>query len=152
MGGLRPNLQLRSIYSGRDLDSEELIREDLRIDQERVAQLQEMISTESALGAERIAQELDSLEASLPFNCEHVVPQSYYDKREPMRGDHHHLFACEPDCNSFRGNIPYFDFPDFEEAVRGDCGRREANKFEPTAGVRLAVSMGAGEEVWSVGA
>ncbi len=56
------------------------------------------------------------------------------DKREPMRGDLHHLFACESRCNSFRGNTPYFDFPDFEEAVREDCGKREENKFEPAAG------------------
>jgi endonuclease I len=51
--------------------------------------------------------------AELRFNCEHVVPQSWYAKAEPMRGDLHHLFACEPRCNSFRSNIPYFDFADF---------------------------------------
>ena len=74
------------------------------------------------------------LEASLPYNCEHVVPQSWFDKDEPMRGDIHHLFACESGCNSFRGNIPYFDFADFEEVVRNQCGKRESNKFEPSAG------------------
>ena len=45
----------------------------------------------------------------------------------------HHLFACESGCNSFRGNIPYFDFPDFEEVVRDECGKRDANRFEPSA-------------------
>ena len=40
----------------------------------------------------------------------------------------------QPNCNSFRGNTPYFDFPDFDEAIREDCGRREENKFEPGAG------------------
>jgi endonuclease G len=70
----------------------------------------------------------------MPFNCEHAVPQSWYDKREPMRGDLHHLFACEPECNSFRGNIPYFDFADFEEVVREACGKREESRFEPAAG------------------
>ena len=50
-----------------------------------------------------------------------------------MRGDLHHLFACEPGCNSFRGNIPYFDFPDFEEALRDECGKRDGTKFEPSA-------------------
>jgi endonuclease I len=63
-----------------------------------------------------------------------VVPQSWFGKREPMRGDLHHLFACESGCNSFRGNTPYFDFPDFEEAVREECGKRLGNKFEPTSG------------------
>ena len=51
-----------------------------------------------------------------------------------MRGDLHHLFACESGCNSFRGNVPYFDFPDFEEAVRGECGKREEGRFEPANG------------------
>jgi endonuclease G len=51
-----------------------------------------------------------------------------------MRGDLHHLFACEPECNSFRGNTPYFDFADFDELIRSDCGEREERKFEPSAG------------------
>ena len=62
------------------------------------------------------------------------MPQSWFGKREPMRGDLHHLFACESGCNSFRGNTPYFDFPDFEEALREECGKRLGNKFEPTSG------------------
>ena len=37
-------------------------------------------------------------------------------------------------CNSFRRNIPYFDFADFEEVIREACGKREENKFEPTSG------------------
>jgi endonuclease I len=85
-------------------------------------------------GPGRLAAELDTLEASLPFNCEHVVPQSWFDRDEPMRGDLHHLFTCESRCNSFRGNFPYIDFPDFGEAVRTDCGRREAQGFEPGTG------------------
>ena len=131
---LQPNRKLRSIYSGIEYDPEEIIREDFRIDQERTARLQEKMLTESFFGAERIAEEMDLLEAALPYNCEHVVPQSWYEKREPMRGDIHHLFACESGCNSFRGNTPYFDFSDFEEAVREECGMRIGNKFEPTAG------------------
>ena len=51
-----------------------------------------------------------------------------------MRGDLHHLFACESKCNSFRGNTPFFDFPDFAEAVRDDCGKSERGRFEPAAG------------------
>jgi len=94
----------------------------------------ELLLAESTMSGAQMAVELDVLEASLPYNCEHVVPQSWFDKREPMRGDLHHLFACESGCNSFRGNTPYFDFPDFEEAVRDACGKRLANKFEPAAG------------------
>lgn len=131
---LQPNLKLRSIYSGMEFDPEVVIREDFRIDQARAERLQEKMMTEGFVGAERIEQELDLLEATLPYNCEHVVPQSWFEKREPMRGDIHHLFACESGCNSFRGNTPYFDFSDFNEVVRDKCGKREENKFEPGAG------------------
>jgi endonuclease G, mitochondrial len=37
-------------------------------------------------------------------------------------------------CNSFRGNYPYFDFPDIQEVTREACGRREDIGFEPGAG------------------
>ena len=74
------------------------------------------------------SEAMSALEAQLPFNCEHVVPQSWFEKKEPMRGDLHHLFACESGCNSFRGNIPYFDFPDFEEAIRDACGKRDPDQ------------------------
>ena len=51
-----------------------------------------------------------------------------------MRGDLHHLFTCERKCNSFRGNAPYVDFPDYLEVVRESCGKKEAETFEPAAG------------------
>ena len=131
---LHPDLRIRSIYSGQDFDPETLIREDFRIDQERTSRLRELLLTESSLSPGKMEEELDLLEAALPYNCEHVVPQSWFGKREPMRGDLHHLFACETRCNSFRGNIPYYDFPDFEEAVMDLCGKRGEDKFEPVAG------------------
>ncbi|WP_224372886.1 endonuclease [Hyalangium versicolor] len=131
---LRPEGMLRSIYSGKGFDPEEFIREDARIDQLRGERFREVLTTEGLLGSEAMAARMDLLEAALPYNCEHVVPQSWFGKREPMKGDLHHLFACESGCNSFRGNTPYFDFPDFEEVEREECGRRVANKFEPTSG------------------
>ncbi len=127
-----PRRNLKSIYSGKELDPRELIEEDFRIEQER-SRLLEILMRESVVPLAKEAQ-LSLLEASLPFNCEHVVPQSWFNKREPMRGDLHHLFACEPGCNSFRGNTPYFDFPDFEEVVREACGKRDGNRFEPSFG------------------
>lgn len=131
---LQPNLKLRSIYSRKEFEPEELIREDFRIEQERAGRLREFALRESTLTATQFQERMDFLEASLPFNCEHVVPQSWFRKVEPMRGDLHHLFACESGCNSFRGNTPYFDFPDFEEVVRNECGKREDHKFEPGGG------------------
>jgi endonuclease I len=78
------------------------------------------------------------LDRALPFNCEHVVPQSWFNKEEPMRGDLHHLFACESRCTRFRGNTPYAEFPDFSElvdqVVRTECGKSERNGFEPGFG------------------
>jgi len=133
---LHPDLRLRSIYSGKAFEPEDLIREDARIEAEQV-RLRESFRSAlagSALQGARAEEALDLLEAQLPFNCEHVVPQSWFAKREPMRGDLHHLFACESGCNSFRGNVPYFDFPDFDEALRGECGKREEGRFEPANG------------------
>lgn len=121
---------VHSIYSDKGFDPRELIEADFQVDAER-ERLREVLKREGGL-AQEVA--LDLLEASLPYNCEHVVPQSWFAKREPMRGDLHHLFACEIRCSSFRSNTPYYDFPDFEEAVRSDCGKSEARAFEPFAG------------------
>jgi endonuclease I len=131
---LRPDRQLRSIYSGKAFAPEDLIREDARIEAVRTRRLQHIVASEAALGPDAFAEELAVLEAELPYNCEHVVPQSSFAKAEPMRGDLHHLFTCETRCNSFRGNTPYFDFDDAEEAVMAECGRREGDRFEPRAG------------------
>ncbi|WP_104990210.1 endonuclease [Deinococcus sp. NW-56] len=119
---LWPDGKLRSLYSAREHVPEEFIAADRAAQERRVAL------------AAREGLDTEALEGALPYNCEHVVPQSWFGKREPMRGDLHHLFACEPDCNSFRGNTPYFDFPDYGEALRSDCGRREPGEFEPAHG------------------
>jgi endonuclease I len=123
--------RVRSVYSGQTFLAEDFINEDFEIERARERFANELMA--AGMESSRI-DELNLLEATHPFNCEHVVPQSWFRKREPMRGDLHHLFACESGCNSFRGNIPYFDFPDFEEAIRSECGKRETGKFEPGAG------------------
>ncbi|MFF8392645.1 endonuclease [Streptomyces sp. NPDC016172] len=131
---LHENGRLRSIYSGKEFSAEELIRADAAVEEARLDRVQELLLHERTAGPAEFEAEFDALEASMPFNCEHVVPQSWFGKKEPMRGDPHHLFACEVGCNSFRGNFPYIDFPDFEEAVRGACGKRENVGFEPEKG------------------
>lgn len=130
---LHPDRKLRSIYSEQTFEAEEFIRADFQVEKLRAIRMQELKLKES-LSVERLAQELDLLETSLPYNCEHVVPQSWFGKAQPMRGDLHHLFACEVRCNSFRGNTPYFDFPDFDEAIRDNCGKTTGNRFEPAGG------------------
>jgi endonuclease I len=131
---LQPDRRIKSVYSGQTFDPVEFMREDVAIEQARAARFQEFLATEAATNPALRDAQLDFLEAQLPYNCEHVVPQSWFGKEEPMRGDLHHLFACESGCNSFRGNTPYFDFSLAEEIVRQGCGRRETNRFEPTAG------------------
>ncbi|MCC5640429.1 endonuclease [Nostoc sp. CHAB 5844] len=68
------------------------------------------------------------------MRCEYVVPQSWFQKKEPMRADLHHLFAYEVGCNSFRSNTPYYDFPDFKEAIHTKSGKSGGNKFAPGNG------------------
>ena len=125
-------LVIKSIYSGRVFDAREFIEEAFRVEARREAMRSSMRLNEMFSAVPESAVD-DLLEANAPFNCEHVVPQSWFSKKEPMRGDLHHLFACESGCNSFRGNHAYFDFPD-QEAIRDMCGRREEDRFEPDAG------------------
>lgn len=117
---LQENLQLKSLYSGQDLDPVEIIEEDLRL----IKALEE--------GDFAASNEIH-------FNTEHVVPQSWFDGDEPMRGDLHHLFTCEPGCNSMRSNYPYYDFQSYDplfkvEGIRTGCGMAEDEKFEPEYG------------------
>jgi len=44
---------------------------------------------------------------ALPFNCEHIVPQSFFDKRAPMVCDIHHLVPTFDRWNSTRGSFPF---------------------------------------------
>ena len=129
-GGAR---DLASIYSGASISVEESVRIDIEAEQLRSEMLQARTLSEGALSQESIDALLDELEASMPFNCEHVVPQSWFAKREPMKSDLHHLFTCESACNSFRSNIPYFDFGN-SEAQRDMCGVRVGLMFEPESG------------------
>jgi endonuclease I len=158
---LQPDGALRSLYTGEAWDPAELIRADFDVLRARSVRLQRL----STLGGRTDDEVLAEVEAELPYNCEHVVPQSWFAKAEPMRGDLHHLFACESRCNSFRGNTCYAEFADWPEtepdgrqapaaprpdlprqspggvspgtdalAIRSDCGKREADGFEPAEG------------------
>lgn len=125
--------KLQSIYSGKFFSAVEFIKSDFESDLKR-SRLLELLGNKDDLNEESKKSFLEFMETRFPYNCEHVVPQSWFGKREPMRGDLHHLFSCESECNSFRSNVPYFDFEDFEEKIRSDCGKREEGKFEPFSG------------------
>ena len=119
--------KLMGVYSGKIFEAEELIRRDIEALRLHEAKIRE------ALVLNPGATDPDDLEALLesspPFNCEHVVPQSWFQKRLPAKADMHHLFASETPCNGFRGNHAFFEFG--PEAVRQNCGRQEQGKFEP---------------------
>jgi endonuclease I len=123
------------LYTGHRHDPAKLIAEDFRIAEMRSAERARLNVADPAL--EAAAME-DAVEAALPYDCEHVVPQSWFGKAEPVRGDLHHMFACETRCNSFRGNTRYTEFADFpnllDEVVRTDCGKSESTGFEPAHG------------------
>ncbi|PLR75459.1 endonuclease I [Bacillus sp. V3-13] len=118
---LQENGELKSLYSGKKMDALKTIEEDILL-------LEQIKNNSMAV-----------LSGQNILNCEHVVPQSWFDVREPMRGDLHHLFACEPSCNSMRSNFPYFDFPSYSPegqifGIREGCGMAENERFEPEYG------------------
>jgi endonuclease G, mitochondrial len=135
---LHPDDLIHSIYSGKEFTAQELIALDKQVDLQRQNEMARLTQLESQMTQERFEMVLDDLESAMPYNCEHVVPQSWFGKQSPMRGDLHHLFACESGCNSFRGNLPYHDFEDYEPVpvvelapLRKLCGKSENNLFEP---------------------
>ena len=75
-----PNRALRGIYSNQVFDALEVIREEARMERERERAIRERITSESLETVDESF--LEELEASLPFNCEHVVPQSWFKKRK----------------------------------------------------------------------
>lgn len=126
---LQPDGKLRSVYTQEEYDARAMIEEAAEIEARR----QSFRAARRAEGARAESVEA-AVELAAPYNCEHTVPQSWFEHREPMRGDLHHLLTCEHKCNSFRSNSPFADFPDELEKVRERCGRSEAGSFEPWAG------------------
>ncbi|WP_349369607.1 endonuclease [Salinarimonas sp.] len=129
---LHPDGKLRNVYSGVVLEAEEAIADELaRLAPYAGMEAADLDDLETLMLDEAFEAALESGEI---FNCEHVVPQSWFSRDMPMKSDLHHLFTCEPRCNSFRGNIPFGEFPPFQEAVRPLCGQIDATRFEPEHG------------------
>lgn len=69
------------------------------------------------------------------YNCEHVVPQSWFNKKPTPRGDLHHLFASLMECNSLRGNAQYdTGVSEGQEIVACGIRDKEKNLFNPANG------------------
>lgn len=134
---LRPDGNLMSIYSGKKKDAEETILEDHLTSIKREEALKKVTANHNAKQFELTLHQISN---DFKFNCEHCVPQSWFNEREPMRGDIHHLFTCEPTCNSIRSNYPYHDFSDYNpdeiaaRRIEEACGKAEEELFEPEYG------------------
>lgn len=50
--------------------------------------------------------------STLMINCEHTVPQSFFNENLPMRGDIHHLFPTYEKWNNDRNNFRFSEIPD----------------------------------------
>ena len=148
---------LQSIYSG-GVMPEELFLAELRTFEAAMEMIAAERGAETTAVSDADLEKIDlDLEATSVFNCEHVVPQSWFEgdnEQRTQKSDLHHLFTCDGRCNSFRSNIPYWDFtpadeeriraqeisleealedPSFEGA-RANCGLRDGRRFEPDAG------------------
>lgn len=132
---LQENGMLRSIYTGDEYPPEKVIQEDFALEAERVSRLRSWMASSAGpaegLTLSDMEARLAELEEEGPYNCEHVVPQSWFKPRSlPMKSDLHHLFTCDTRCNSFRGSTPFGS----TGAAGERCGRRAGNEFEPALG------------------
>lgn len=67
------------------------------------------------------------------MNVEHTWPQSKGSKREPARGDMHHLFPTDSRANSTRGNHPFAEVSGKD--ARPNCDIAQAGKaIDPRTG------------------
>ncbi len=135
---LRMDGNLKSIYSGSHKDPEQAIREDHEVALKRKEEYEKLLNNKPK-NDDVWNKAVAIIESENMFNCEHVVPQSWFDQDNPMRGDLHHLFTCEKKCNSTRSNYPYFDFVEYTpemdiETIKTQCGKYEKEKFEPESG------------------
>lgn len=135
---------LRNIYSNKRITALDIITEEVSMAttaaMSRGYESLGLAGLESFMESDEFA---DLLENGHPdFNCEHVVCQSWFENdpgvtsttRKHMKCDLHHLYTCEWSCNSFRSNIPYYDFGPQDERTMYDCGRKDGNRFEPYKG------------------
>jgi len=135
---LQPDGTVKSIYSGKKKDPRAVILQDYETIQKRYEQFIQLVK-KAKKGELDLEQKIKMVDKQFKFNAEHVVPQSWFGAKEPMKGDLHHLFVCEPRCNSIRSNFPYADFPFYEpespdEVVQNDCGVAHEEHFEPEHG------------------
>ncbi|GIQ82130.1 endonuclease I [Kipferlia bialata] len=67
--------------------------------------------TEAETEAEREVEPTEPLTGG-SINCEHIVPQSFFNKKDPMVSDVHHLRPAESRANSARNHFPFEQIAD----------------------------------------
>lgn len=131
---LQPSLRLKSIYSPEAITLDSAPRGNKRQISAEVLQA----LREAPTDAVALAQKLALVESRGWLNCEHVVPQIWFDDESIPMGDLHHLFASTSLANLERTNrkltdVGHRDFPaQSEEGWRDDPSR--GTQFEPAAG------------------
>jgi deoxyribonuclease I len=135
---LYPDGTVKSIYSGEKKNPESLIIYDYEIINQRYERFKNFLQKIKNNEFEPL-KILKTIEWELKVNTEHIVPQSWFGGSEPMKGDLHHLFVCDPNCNIIRSNFPYEDFSFYvpespNEVINNHCGLAFNNRFEPEFG------------------
>ncbi|MDS9470880.1 endonuclease [Sporosarcina pasteurii] len=132
---LQPNGQLKSIYSGIQKNPQKVIEEEFATIQRRSEHYRKLMINQMDT-SKNFKRQVQKISNQHKFNAEHVVPQSWFKAREPMKGDLHNLFTCEPKCNSIRSNFPYYEFESKKDSrrTRNHCGLYEMGRFEPEHG------------------
>ncbi|MFD2443786.1 endonuclease I family protein [Bacillus sp. CGMCC 1.16607] len=135
---LQPDGTIKSIYSGEERNPQSLIMNDFEIISQKYDDFQLFLQKIKKKEFETFRQ-LKDFEVKLKLNTEHIVPQSWFGGLEPMKGDLHHLFTCNPKCNISRSNFPYTDFTFYkpespDEPIQNHCGIAVGGRFEPEYG------------------
>lgn len=135
---LHPDGSIKSIYSGIHNNPINFIEEDFDLIQKKYQEFQQLLHDHKYFKHIHHGK-ITNIDDALKFNTEHTVPLSWFSANEPMKGDLHHLFACQPECNIKRSNFPYADFSFYtpespDEKIQNECGITCNNGFEPEHG------------------
>ncbi|QED46292.1 endonuclease I family protein [Cytobacillus dafuensis] len=139
---MQPDGSVKSIYSGEHKDPKTIIEEDFETIRKKYGEFLGLLKNKKYL-LDELHKKMAHIESTFKFNTEHIVPQSWFGGKEPMKGDLHHLFVCQPECNTARSNFPYDDFDFYvpessEEKIQNHCGVANEGKFEPENGKGVA--------------
>ena len=131
---LQPSLRLKSVYSPEAVTLESAPRGNKR---QASAELLQALR-EAPMDAVALAQKLALVESRGWLNCEHVVPQIWFDDEATPMGDLHHLFASTTLANLERTNRKLTDVANREVPAHSGEGWKDTHnggsQFEPAAG------------------